>query len=356
MKKVIALILGFAVLLCAVSAVAEESTEKDTLGRVTLNGAFTLQCTIPEGYKIGGDVDPYFEGDALALSFKSEKEGAPTMQLSIAYDEMYSEVDRMNDLGEEDLALLEETFIEQDPDVEISTGETGYGTLLMIARFTEEYGNAVDFFSIYKGYCVEFMLVPAKGYTLTEEQIQKCVDLLTDLDFVPDKQLVAGKTYITNLTDYDPETNTVTAHVQHCLTQDEETAGALKVGDTLKWGLIEEEIQSLETDGEEGLITINDYIVLKNYGGEYHLYMYEKEYLEDYVTLSLEIPEGLAVEDNVNQETGEPLEEPKALTAEEFRAMLEAEDYPDFATDNVYVTFDGNGEMERVERIYAPWQ
>lgn len=355
MKKIIALILGLSMLFCTVFAMAEENTEKDTLGRVTLNGAFTLQCTIPEGYEIGGDVNQYFEGDALTVSFKSEKEGAPTMQLSIAYDEMYSEVDRMNDLDEEALSLLEESFIEQDPDVEISLGETGYGTLLMIARLSEVYGNAVDFFSIYKGYCVEFVLGPAEGYTLTDEQVQKCIDLLTDLDFVPDKQLVAEKTYTTNLTDYDPETNTVTAHVQHNLTQDEETVKALKVGDTLKWGLIEEEIQTLDSD-EEGLITINDDIILKNDDGEYHLYMYEKEYLEDFVTLSLEIPDSLVIEDNVNQETGEPLEEPKALTVEEFTAMLEAEDYPDFATDNVYVTFDENGEMEHVERIYAPWQ
>ena len=39
-----------------------------------------------------------------------------------------------------------------------------------------------------------------------------------------------------------------------------------------------------------------------------------------------------------------------------FAAMLAAGGYPDFASDNVKVTFDENGAMVRAERRYTPWQ
>ena len=51
MKKIIAIILGLAMLLCAVSVTAEGTQEKVTIGTVSINGAFTLQCGIPEGYR-----------------------------------------------------------------------------------------------------------------------------------------------------------------------------------------------------------------------------------------------------------------------------------------------------------------
>jgi hypothetical protein len=36
--------------------------------------------------------------------------------------------------------------------------------------------------------------------------------------------------------------------------------------------------------------------------------------------------------------------------------MLAAGGYPDFASDNVKVTFDDDGNMVRAERFYTPWQ
>lgn len=369
MKKIIAMILSLAVLLCAVSAVAEASREKVTIGTVSINGDFTLQCGIPEGYRISDQVvkdklSDYYSGDNLTLSFVSDDPNAPVMQLSIAYDEMYADVDRMNELDDEALAILEDSFIENDPDVEISFAETGYGTLLLVARFTEEMQNAVVFFSIYKGYDVEFALVPsatAESRELTEEQMAVSIDFLTDLDFIPGlvreftAEMVADQTYITNLTDYDPETNTVSAEVMHGVPLPESYAESLQVGDKLTAGRFEEEISTLEKT-EEGSILINDEIELRKYGDEYHIYIYEIEYIETYGMLRLEIPDDLTVVDNVDSATGELLEEPVTYTVDEFRAMLAAEAYPDFATDNTWVTFGDNGEMLSVEREYSPAQ
>ena len=120
MKKIISVILSFAILFCAAAALAEDA-EKVTIGTVSINGAFRLQCGLPEGYTpYPGTVTP----EQITAVIKSEDPNAPVMQLSVAYDEMYADVERLNDLDGEDRTLLEQTFIDNDPDVEISYGET----------------------------------------------------------------------------------------------------------------------------------------------------------------------------------------------------------------------------------------
>ena len=362
MKKIFAIILGLAVLLCAASVTAEGTQEKVTLGTVSINGAFTLQCGLPEGYK---PTPVSVTTDQVIAVIRSEDPAAPVMMLSVAYDEKYYDVERLNDLDQEGLEELEQTFIEDDPGVEITYGETGYGTLLLIARHETDELDYVSFFSIYKGYCVEFMLVPSKAAedrNLTEDQLKVSVAFLTDLDFIPagtvvnSTAAVASLKFITNLTDYNPETNTVKATVMHGVPLPEAQVEALKVGDRLTAGqLFDEEITSLEKT-EEGDILINGETELRKFGDEYHIYTYELEYLEPYVTLSLKVPDTLEILDGIDKESGEPLEEPVKYTVEEFRAMLAAETYPDFATDNTWVTFGDNGEMILVEREYSPAQ
>ncbi|MBP5727966.1 MAG: hypothetical protein J6Y48_12920, partial [Clostridia bacterium] len=120
-------------------------------------------------------------------------------------------------------------------------------------------------------------------------------------------------------------------------------------------GQFSEKIDTLEHD-EDGTTRINEYITLENYGGEYHVYMNDYEYLETYVTLTQEIPENLTFSDGIDPETGEPLDTPTEPTAQAFIAMLTAGGYPDFATDNAYAAFDENGDLIAVERFYTPWQ
>ena len=48
--------------------------------------------------------------------------------------------------------------------------------------------------------------------------------------------------------------------------------------------------------------------------------------------------------------------EAKEYTAEEFRAILAAGGTAEFASDNVLVSFDENGKMIWIERIYSALQ
>ena len=163
-----------------------EETEdgKTKLGKLSVNGEFDLTCKIPEGYKLQVVSK---QGETIVASVTSDDITKPQMFLTIAYDELYGEVDRMNDLSADDLAVLEQSFTSEH-DVEISYRETGYGTKLLVAREVGADADFVTFLSIYKGYFVEFTLTPSPdvaNQTLTDEQVQMCIDFLTNVDFNP---------------------------------------------------------------------------------------------------------------------------------------------------------------------------
>ena len=361
MKKLIAVILSLALLVCAATAAAEAAEDKITLGTLSINGAFRLQCGLPDGYSINpGTVTP----DMITASLRSEDPAAPVMQLSVAYDEMYADVDRLNDLDEEALKLLEQPFIDNDPDVDITYGETGYGTRVLVAKHDTEEEDFIVFFSIYRGYCVEFVLLPARegDRNLVDDEIATCVSFLTNLDFIPASagltgaQAVAGLTFITNMSDYNPETNTLTAVAMRPIPLPAAQVEQLEIGDLLIDGQLQEEIQTIDKS-EEGVILINDDIELRKKDEEYHVYMYEIEYIEQFAELTVEIPDNLKIIDHIDKENGDPLEEPVTYTVDEFKAMLADENLsPDFATDNVEVMFNVNCEMVSVERFYTPAQ
>ena len=165
----------------------ETADGTQNLGRLTVNGEFELTCKIPEGYKLQV-VD--LRGESIIASVTSEDITKPQMYLSIAYDELYGDVERMNDLSEDDLAVLEESYT-SEYQVEIEYRETGYGTKLMVVKEVGNVESFVDFLSVYKGYLVEFNLTPNPkmvSQILTDEQIQMCIDFLTNVDFNPVKQ------------------------------------------------------------------------------------------------------------------------------------------------------------------------
>ena len=167
--------------------VAEEAAGTEKLGKLSVNGEFEITCKLPQDYKIQV-VD--VRGENIIASVTSEDITKPQMYLSIAYDELYGEVERMNDLSDEELAVLEDSFKEMDQ-VEIEYRQTGLGTKLMVVR---EVGNGqkfIDILSVYKGYFVEFNMTPnpnAAVQDLTEEQIQMAIQFLTDVMFEPVKK------------------------------------------------------------------------------------------------------------------------------------------------------------------------
>ena len=187
MKKIIAILLCLALALGCAASFAEtaEAPAKLKLGTLTINGGFTLQCDLPAGYRM---TPVLMSSDRIIQYIASDDPMLPVLQLTVAFDETYCDVDRMNDLTQEELEQLESTFTVMDPSIEITYSDTGYGTRLLIAKQTYTLPHYVSILSIYKGYFVEFyMSAPpsAEDKVLTDEDLQMCIDFLTELDFVP---------------------------------------------------------------------------------------------------------------------------------------------------------------------------
>ena len=186
MKKMFALLLSLILALSCCAALADEAPAKTELGSIRMNGAFKLQCNLPEGYQI--DILTKDDEGLIAL-IEAEDKTKPQMFLVIEYDEVYSEVKRMNDMTEEQLQQIIDTFSNDGDEVTVSYRETSHGTKLMLAQ---EAVDSIDFLailSVYEGYMIEFDMFAGKDATegLSESQIQMCVDFLSDLDFIPEE-------------------------------------------------------------------------------------------------------------------------------------------------------------------------
>ena len=360
MKKIIAVILSVMMLLCAASALAVGTdTSKTTIGTISINGAFRLQCDMPEGFKL---IPIAADADTVLAIIKSDDKNLPIMQLSLAFDEKYYDVDRLNDLPQEELEALEATYYDEDPEVNIDYRETGYGTLLLVAHHDTEELDYISFFSIYKGYCVEFVLIPgqeAEDKNLSEQQIESCLYFLTELDFVPvthggvTKDMLAGEEWPANLNDYDSDIGGLTVNVRRVIELDPSVL-EIEAGETLNIGSEKVKVETVEKN-EDGVL-VNGEISLREENDVVVAYMYEHKYMETIASIIMHISDDVVFLDDIDPQTGEILDEPTVHTATEFIEMIQAGTYPDFESDNVDVLFDENAEIKQIHRHYTPWQ
>ena len=157
--------------------------ETARIGTLNVNGEFTLQCRIPEGYELQVISS---RGARIIASLTAGEPLKPQMLLTVSYDDTYADVERMNDLTGEEMDTIRATFTEMN-EVSFEERETSHGSKLLIARETGTDTDFVDIFSVYQGYSIEFVLSPnpeAASQTLTDEQVQMCIDFLSDLDFI----------------------------------------------------------------------------------------------------------------------------------------------------------------------------
>ena len=185
MKKAIALFLSLAMLLGCTGAWAE--TAEIIKEETEVNGKFTARWICPEGY-ISQSLLSSQDGIFISIEPEGDQNGKTAMLVSVAPDEMYADVVRLNDLDEEALKMIENTFREED-EVEISYMETNFGTKLMVVKESHEGVDFVDFYTIYMGYSIELVMTSATFETdaapITDEQIQLAVQFLSNLEFIP---------------------------------------------------------------------------------------------------------------------------------------------------------------------------
>ena len=158
--------------------------EETRIGTLNVNGEFMLEGKIPEGYTLQV---LSARNTKIIAALVAEDESRPQMLLTIAFDEMFANVERMNDLSPEEIETLKATYTDMN-DVAFSEAETAAGTKLLVARETGSDEDFASILSLYKGYSVEFVLSPnpnAAEQKLTDEQIQAGIDFLSNLEFIP---------------------------------------------------------------------------------------------------------------------------------------------------------------------------
>ncbi|MBQ6288331.1 MAG: hypothetical protein IJK06_12810 [Clostridia bacterium] len=166
---------------------------------------------------------------------------------------------------------------------------------------------------------------------------------------------------------YHPESNTLTLELIVPEVFSAEEVENLKVGDAIYSQGKEIPVKSIEDDGlsfsingggyeyEEGTLwLVQDSTDDRNYRPmNYNDYLWTS-----LAEIQVPVPDSLLFLDDIDT-LGGPLPLPAVYTAEEFLRILREEaeyDGVGFATNNVYVVFDGQGTLASIERYYVPWQ
>ena len=362
MKKIIAILLSLALLLgCAAGLAEEQEPQKQIFGSIRANGDFTLKGVLPEGYM----VRPFeLTDDSILIELIPEDETRPEMVLSVAYDETYSDVKRLNDLDDDALAVLEATFTDTDPYVNITYDETGYGTRLMVARTTSDTYDYLDIFTIYDGYFVEFVMIPSKAagkLHLTDEETELCNTFLTALDFVEGVEqaelVLAGQTYDAYINGYDKEAKTIDVTLLTPITLTTWEVMSITEGGTLRIGGSTIEVGTVKYEGDETIVN-DEFYLKRNADGMIVAYDWDYPLMAEAKTMTLAVSDQVVFTEEIDPSSGEMLEQAKELTADDLFAALDAakEGGVQFNSLNVRITFDEDSELAKVERHYAPWQ
>jgi hypothetical protein len=176
MKRTISLILSAILLLLCAAAGAESAFTAKVRGRFELTGP------LPAGYRYTVDD----QNDMMTrATITSDDAAKPVLTLTISFNELYADVDRLNDLPADQLQLIKDGFLAENS-VTFEDAETSLGTKLLIVR---EDGDDLDFlviYTIYRGHEIELQLragEKAAGGALTDKQVNTWIDFLSQLDF-----------------------------------------------------------------------------------------------------------------------------------------------------------------------------
>jgi len=164
---------------------------------------------------------------------------------------------------------------------------------------------------------------------------------------------------------YNEENNTLTVELIAPERFSGDEVAALKAGDRIYTNGQEVLIESVSyNDDYCGALFINDgdVFMFENRDGHYTMMADE----DDCVWISLGVIEcpvqdSLLFLDYIDEESGNELKLPVVHTARELTARLLEEGTDEaytvgLSTNNVYVVFDGEGNLAAIHRYYVPWQ
>ena len=179
MKKMIALLLGLMMLMTCATALGE--AEKASMGVLKVSKAFDIRYSpLPNDYQLSITRQ---DADYIHADIEAATETQPRMDLVNAFSDLWEGTEKLNDVSEEDLEAVRESFREEYPDAEFSFRETAYGTKLMLV--TTPTGQDAYIYTIYKEHEIEIHIFTGlQQDALEEADIERVVDFLSNMDFV----------------------------------------------------------------------------------------------------------------------------------------------------------------------------
>ncbi len=178
MKKTLSLLLAAVMLLCFGASLAEEIPDTE------VNPMFDVKLVLPEGYQASEEdwVDPSY----VYLELRSEDRSKPFIQLSISYEDLYSEVTFNRDTWDREIVQNCVSSLAYNPETqmpdEYTTRETGLGTVVMIIN----EADYTRFLTIWRGYQLTLFACDLTDGDATlpvgEASMDTVMQFLTDLD------------------------------------------------------------------------------------------------------------------------------------------------------------------------------
>ena len=176
---------------------------------------------------------------------------------------------------------------------------------------------------------------------------------------------LAGKTVMVRVGAYHQEDHTLELTVLEKLCFAAEAVEGLRVGDTLELDgellvvrKIEPMTHGLLLGGDDGLDEGSVWLEKSGNGG-YEAGRYSHPIWRTAGSASFAVAKDAQFLDGIDPEYGDMLESPTTHSMEEFLRIKEEEEargYPGFGCDNVWATFNAEGEIASLERFYVPWQ
>lgn len=174
MKKCLALLCA-ALLLACTFASAEDASIVDFRDRFQLSGV------LPEGYRFNRES----ESDvSLQGKIVSDDPAAPSFEINVFFNESYANVAGLKDLNDAELENVRQSFSAEN-DVQFDTIETATGNRLLVIREIGSDLDFLDFYTICQGYEIELTLRAAEGQSLSDAQINHCLEFMRTFDVIP---------------------------------------------------------------------------------------------------------------------------------------------------------------------------
>ena len=164
---------------------------------------------------------------------------------------------------------------------------------------------------------------------------------------------------------YNPDSNTLTVELIAPEVFRGDDISALKIGDSVYIGGREVTVESLPYNDDfcsTVFINSEDLFLFMNRNGDYTVMANEDDYAWNaFAVIECPVKDSLLFLDYIDEETGDSLTLPIIHTAKELTEQLMTADASEvytvgLATNNVYVTFDGEGNLATIHRFYVPWQ